>query len=102
MGRCLINSANEEADPTSGEEKPDPNDYAIKLRILPSGNHIFAATKNGQVFLITVESWEPLAISLQNLVSLNTAINSFDCSFLEPYNKWLASTANGKVVVYNR
>lgn len=102
MGRCLINSANEEPDPNTGEAKPDPHDYAIQLRILPSGNHILAATKNGQIFLISVEMWNPLAISLQNLVSLNTSINFFDVSFLEPYNKWLAATGNGKVVVYNR
>lgn len=60
------------------------------------------ATKNGQIFLIFVESWSPLAISIQNLVSLNTAVHSFDVSFLEPYNKWLVGTANGKVIVYNR
>jgi len=49
-----------------------------------------------------VETWNPLAISLTNLVSLNTALNSFDVSFLEPYNKWLACTSTGKVIVYNR
>ena len=36
------------------------------------------------------------------MVSLNTSIHNFDVSFLEPYNKWLAATCNGKVVVYNR
>ena len=74
----------------------------VQIRILPSGQHILCATKNGQVFLIYVESWQPLAITLQNLASLNTAINGFDVSFLEPYNKWLVATCNGKVVVYNR
>jgi hypothetical protein len=69
---------------------------------LPSGNHILVATKNGQVILIHVESWTPLCISLQSLVSLNTAVNAFDVSFLEPYNKWLVGSANGKVFVYNR
>ena len=69
---------------------------------MPSGQHILCATKNGQVFLIHVECWLPLAISIQNLVSLNTALYSFDVSFLEPYNKWLVGTANGKVIVYNR
>lgn len=43
-----------------------------------------------------------MAISIQNLVSLNTALYNFDVSFLEPYNKWLVGTANGKVIVYNR
>lgn len=33
---------------------------------------------------------------------LNTALNAFDISFLEPYNKWLVGTCNGKVIVYNR
>jgi hypothetical protein len=33
---------------------------------------------------------------------MNTTIHSFDVSYLEPYNKWLVGTANGKVLVYNR
>ena len=37
-----------------------------------------------------------------SLVSIHTAVNSFDFSYLEPYNKWLVATANGKVIVYNR
>ena len=101
LGRCLISSPNEEAEP--GQERNlDPLDYVITIKILPSGQHMLCATKNGQVFLIHVENWLPLAISIQNLVSLNTALYSFDVSFLEPYNKWLVGTANGKVIVYNR
>ena len=58
LGRCLINSANEEADPNRPDQgKPDPNDYVVQIKILPSGQHILCATKNGQVFLIYVESW---------------------------------------------
>jgi hypothetical protein len=60
------------------------------------------ATKNGQIFLIFVQSWEPLAITIHNIVSLNTSIHSFGVSFLEPYNKWAAGTQNGKVILYNR
>lgn len=100
MGRCLINSSVEEPDPTTNQL--DPNDYVVQLKILPSGNHILCATKNGQVILIHIESWVPLAITLQNIVSLNTAINAFDVSFLEPYNKWLVGSSSGKVIVYNR
>ncbi len=33
---------------------------------------------------------------------MNTAINAFDVSFLEPYNKWLVGSSSGKVIVYNR
>lgn len=29
-------------------------------------------------------------------------MHSFDFSILEPYNKWLVGTSNGKVIVYNR
>ena len=36
------------------------------------------------------------------MASINTSINTFDVSYLEPYNKWLVGTANGKVIVYNR
>lgn len=52
--------------------------------------------------LIFVNSWEPLSIKMHSLVSIQTSINSFDFSYLEPYNKWLVATSNGKVVVYNR
>lgn len=100
LGRCLIQSPSEEPDPDT--KVHDPLDYVVHIRILPSGNHLLCATKNGQVILIHVESWTPLTISLQSLVSLNTAVNAFDVSFLEPYNKWLVGSANGKVVVYNR
>ena len=36
------------------------------------------------------------------MASINTTISSFELSYLEPYNKWLVGTANGKVIVYNR
>lgn len=59
LGRCLINSPNEEADPTApgsdGNKQYDPLDYVISIKILPSGQHVMCATKNGQVFLIHVE-----------------------------------------------
>jgi len=63
MGRCLVNSAN--------EEQPDLVDYVTEIKILPSGNHVMTATKYGQILLIFVESWAPLAITIQSLVSLN-------------------------------
>jgi WD40 repeat protein len=52
--------------------------------------------------LIYVQSWEPLAIKIHCLVSIHTSLNAFEFSYLEPYNKWLVATANGKVIVYNR
>jgi hypothetical protein len=39
---------------------------------------------------------------MQQLVSINTGVNSFDFSYLEPYNKWLIATSSGKILVYNR
>lgn len=94
LGRCKVN--------TSDEEKDAPIDPVKLIRILPSGEHVLCATQNGQVFLIYVESWLPLSITIQNLVSLNIPVSGFDVSFLEPYNKWLVAGANGKIVVYNR
>jgi WD40 repeat protein len=102
LGRCKVMSPNEEADPAAESDVADPLDYVVSIKILPSGQHMLCATKNGQIFLIFVENWAPLAIQITNLVSLNTAVHSFDVSFLEPYNKWLVGTANGKVIVYNR
>ena len=39
---------------------------------------------------------------MEQLAAINTTLHSFDVSYLEPYNKWLVGTANGKVIVYNR
>lgn len=39
---------------------------------------------------------------MMSLVSVHTSLNGFEYSYLEPYNKWLLSTKNGKVIVYNR
>jgi hypothetical protein len=94
LGRCMIN--------TSSEEDDASLDPVKIIKILPSGEHILCATMQGQVFLIFIESWVPLSISIQSLVSLDVPTYSFDVSFLEPYNKWLLGGSHGKVVVYNR
>ena len=94
LGRCMINSAVEDGDSS--------NDEVNVIKILPSGQHLLCATKYGQIFLIFVDSWLPLSISIQSLVSLNTPLVNFDVSFLEPYNKWLVATSTGKLFVYNR
>jgi len=55
LGRCQIHSGIEDPDPRDGEENKDQDpleqqsiiDQVISIKILPSGNHIFAATKNG-------------------------------------------------------
>lgn len=101
LGRCQIHSGVDDKDPGAKEDEAIV-DYVVSIQILPSGNHILAATKNGQIVLIFVNSWSPLAIKIHSLVSIQTRINSFSFSHLEPYNKWLVGTANGKVVVYNR
>ena len=33
---------------------------------------------------------------------MNAPINNFDVSYIEPYNKFLVGTRNGKVLVYNK
>jgi WD40 repeat protein len=101
LGRCQIHSGLDDKDPNEDESEAIV-DYVVSIKILPSGDHILAATKNGQIVLIFVNSWEPLAIKIISLVSIQTRINSFEYSYLEPYNKWLVGTANGKVLVYNR
>lgn len=109
LGRCQIHSGIEDVNPKKTisqkamyEEPNQMVDHAISIKILPSGNHVFVATKNGQVVLIFVNSWSPLSIKMESLISIQTSINSFDFSYLEPYNKWLVGTGNGKVIVYNR
>eukprot|EP00347_Sterkiella_histriomuscorum_P023802 403333335 len=92
LGRCQIYS----------DQEKSVTDYLVSMRILPSGNHILGASKHGQIVLIFVQQWDPLAIKIEQIASINTSINSFDVSILEPYNKWLVGTANGKIIVYNR
>jgi len=54
------------------------------------------------VVIIFVERWDPLAIRIDSLASVNAPINTFEISFVEPYNKFLVGTKNGKVLVYNK
>lgn len=72
------------------------------MKILPSGNHILTASRNGLISLISIQSWDPLGVTIHALACLNTQISSFEPSFLEPYNKWLVGTGNGKLIVYSR
>uniref|UniRef100_A0A7S3CLA5 Uncharacterized protein n=1 Tax=Strombidium rassoulzadegani TaxID=1082188 RepID=A0A7S3CLA5_9SPIT len=107
LGRCQLFAPNDEKVPprkfdVSAKDTEAVLDHVIQIKVLPSGNQLLAVTKNGQVVLIFVNSWSPLSIKIHLLVSIQTAINSFDFSYLEPYNKWLVATANGKVIVYNR
>ena len=46
LGRCQINPA---------QEGSEVVDYIISLKMLPSGNHILGASKNGQIILIYVQ-----------------------------------------------
>ena len=45
LGRCQIHSGIEDPDPAN----PDTvaKDYVVSAKILPSGNHILCATRNG-------------------------------------------------------
>lgn len=45
LGRCQIYS----------DQENNANDYLIDLKILPSGNQIMGASKNGQIVLIFVQ-----------------------------------------------
>ena len=49
LGRCQIHLGIEDQDPKQkdNQEQQSIVDYAVSIKILPSGNHIFAATKNG-------------------------------------------------------
>jgi hypothetical protein len=66
LGRTQIHPNAEQS------EQQDIIDYVVSLKILPSGNHILAATKYGQIMLIFVQEWNPLSIRIHNLVSINT------------------------------
>lgn len=72
------------------------------MQILPSGNHILTASRNGLVSLISVQSWNPLGVLIHALACLNTQLVSLEPSFLEPYGKWMVGTGNGKLIVYNK
>lgn len=78
------------------------DDYIVGLKIMPSGNHILAATSLGLVIIIFVERWEPLAIRIESIACVNAPIHNFELSYIEPYNKFLVGTKNGKVIMYNK
>ena len=66
LGRCQINSGLEGA----AEAEENLQDHVISIKILPSGNQLFAATKNGQIVLIFVSNWSPLSIKIESVVSI--------------------------------
>jgi len=78
------------------------NDYIIDLKIMPSGNHIMAASSLGLIIIIFIERWEPLAIRIETIACVNAPIHNFELSYIEPYNKFLVGTKNGKVLMYNK
>jgi hypothetical protein len=45
LGRCQVHSGIEDKDPNNLGEAI--KDYVVSVKILPSGNHILAATRNG-------------------------------------------------------
>lgn len=45
LGRCQIHSGIEDQDPNHPDETV--KDCVVSIKILPSGNHILAATRNG-------------------------------------------------------
>jgi len=49
LGRCQIHSGIEDKDPNQKDDQEQQAivDYVVSIKILPSGNHILAATKNG-------------------------------------------------------
>ena len=49
LGRCQIHPGIEDKDPKQKDDQEQQSivDYVVSIKILPSGNHIFAATKNG-------------------------------------------------------
>lgn len=93
IGRCEIHTG-------SADSQKVVTDVAVALKVLPDGCHLYAATKNGQVVLITVEGWFPLSIRMESLLQLKEQIHSFEYSVLEPFNKWLATTTSGRIHVF--
>jgi WD40 repeat protein len=51
LGRCQISEG----------------DYIMDIKILPTGNHILAASSLGLIIIIFIERWEPLAIRIETI-----------------------------------
>jgi len=85
-----------------GWAKISENDYVNQMTMMPTGNHIVCTTALGIAVIIFVERWDPLAIRIDSLASINAPINTFQISYIEPYNKFLVGTKNGKSIVYNK
>ena len=85
-----------------GRAKIAEKDYINELVILPSGSHLLCSTILGEVLIVFIERWDPLAIRIDQIASINTHIHSFSVSQIEPYNKFLCGSQNGKVIVYNK
>lgn len=70
---------------------------------MKNGKNILAANMNGEVYMIYVKNWENMRIEVRSLMTnIGYAINHITLSELEPWDTWLLSTKNRKVMVWNR
>lgn len=91
----------ETSDPTKA--LADKGFAVSSVCFLKNGNNILAGNMNGEIYMIHVKNWENMRIEVRALMTdIRYAINHITLSELDPWNTWLLSTKNRKVMVYNR
>ena len=82
----------------------DDRGYAVSaVCFLSNGRNILAGNMNGEVYMIYIKSWENMRIEIRSLISsVGFGINCIDLSHIDPWDTWILSTKNRKVMVWNR
>ena len=83
--------------------KEDRGFAVSAVSFLNNGRNILAGNMNGEVYMIYVKSWENIRVEIRSLISnVGFGINNITLSELEPWDTWILSTKNRKVMVWNR
>lgn len=78
--------------------------YAVTaVAFLKNGKNILAGNMNGEVYMIYVKNWENIRIEYKSLISnVGFGIHHIDLNPIKPWDTWLLSTKNKKVMVWDR
>jgi hypothetical protein len=72
------------------------------IKFLPDGNYFFAVDLKNAVFLIKIESYNPLLLQIHQIIKFDSDIINFELSPLDPYSRFLVNLANVELHIFNR
>jgi len=85
-----------------GKYKPITSEAFKFIKFLPDGNFFFAIDLKNILFLIKIESYNPLLLHIHQIISFETDVVNFDLCPIDPYNKFLVNLQNVELHIFNR